>query len=169
MPDALLVRADGPVSILVLIVGELGPSLLESLPDTVAVAAVSTLNDDAVAVSDITYYGPRDETTSIGIDVYATQDQGHYGWWATSASLVKSQMQFRLDILRHEGSLLLSDGAKPDLLSESWPVSKGSYRAFLQIKRGEKYYTVSAFDFVLGDGVVSAFRPLKAEAIMPGA
>jgi len=168
LPAWLRISPNGPVAVLQAVVGDLGDPVAEPLPDTVAVTAVSSLEKGRDALSEITYYGPKDKMTSIGIDVYSTVDKGHYGWWATLTDSTKRDMQMRLDLLAQKGVLTFSDGARANLFSESWPAPNGSYRAFLQVKREEKYYMISAFDFTLDDEKVKDFRPLKIEHIMSG-
>lgn len=165
---SVVIRSDGPVAVLAARIGNLGEPVVDAISNSMAVSMVSNLERGGEAVADITYYGPKDRATSIGIDIYSTNDNHHYGWWATLTEPIKNKMQISLDLVAQKGRLVISEETESDLLSESWPAPNGSYRAFLQVKREEKYYMVSAFDFSVEDGEVKSFRPLKVDHVLPG-
>ncbi|MBM2826342.1 MAG: hypothetical protein HW403_406 [Dehalococcoidia bacterium] len=168
-PALLKLTADGPGPLMVRSVAIVSPSSAAGstpIGDAALLKARSTLVGGVAQVM-VDYFGPGDGGF-LALDVYSLGgcSEAHYGWWASEADAVLPGSSITLDLVSKTGGLTLPDGSEVPLGFQTWPTGDGQYRAFLQIKRGENYQTVAAFDFTVQDGKVAGFTDYRVDAVL---
>ena len=100
----------------------------------------------------------------VGLDVYGERlcNLEHYGWWATPLTGLAGTTELVLDLSHQQGQMQSSTGTTLPTGSQTWPISNGTFRAFILHKHGEAFDAIPAFEFTLEGSKVTAFRALPA-------